>query len=191
MAKRKRDEPTTGPVGPRGQRREPMKPINADAYQAGRRAHAEHASVDQPPSYPAPTLVACWEDGWRDAAEEAAGARLQRAETFPGLKAALDHAAHAVQGLIQPVPEVRQPEVKLPRARTHWPETEPLPTTYKRARTPCPNCKRLLMDDGSLAAVVTHAVPPMPIKGQPGKWSTRCNRFRCRNCNHTWKLAVE
>lgn len=59
-----------------------------------------------------------------------------------------------------------------------YPKGKALPGTYIKRRVPCPNCRRLLLDDRG-QAVVTQS-----IQGDLAY-------LRCRACGHRWKLPVE
>lgn len=63
--------------------------------------------------------------------------------------------------------------------QSFWPKDKPLPTTYpKPAITPCQKCLRLRRDDGRQAVV------------QKAR-SHSISYFRCRVCNHSFKLASQ
>lgn len=59
-----------------------------------------------------------------------------------------------------------------------WPKGQPTPTSYiRRQPIPCPRCLRLRLDDGSQSVSCTST-------GQDVAF------FRCKACEHRWKLAV-
>lgn len=65
-----------------------------------------------------------------------------------------------------------------PLATQIWPADKPLPKEYvarQRNMQPCPSCRRITMEAGGLAVVVTSR--PRGLR-----W------FRCRACGHRWKL---
>lgn len=63
--------------------------------------------------------------------------------------------------------------------RIFLPENKPLPTHHvKREIMPCPKCRRLRMDDMNQATV---------CNGTQGTIAF----YRCRSCQHRWKMPVK
>jgi len=62
--------------------------------------------------------------------------------------------------------------------RRYWPHDMPLPEVYQRQRIPCPECRRLHLDDGWTQAVVAMSV------------RSDLAYFRCRGCEHRFKMVV-
>jgi len=65
--------------------------------------------------------------------------------------------------------------------RRYWPRGKRMPRVIKKRRrelVPCPNCRRVLLDDMGQAVVCTSS-------GDDVAW------FRCRACEHRFKLGVE
>lgn len=66
-------------------------------------------------------------------------------------------------------------------ARRYWPKNKPLPEFHikaRRAPLPCPECKRVLLNDGGQNVACLHS-------------GTDVARFRCRACGYTWMLPVK
>lgn len=61
--------------------------------------------------------------------------------------------------------------------RYHWPEGKPMPDTYSKNIQPCPNCRRVLLDNMGQAVVLRSTRDGLAY-------------FRCRACGHRWKLQV-
>ena len=66
--------------------------------------------------------------------------------------------------------ETREPD------RRFWPEGKPMPEYYERPRQPCPECKRVALDDGGQAVALA----------QSGKDVVY---LRCKSCGHRWKMG--
>ncbi len=77
-------------------------------------------------------------------------------------------------------PPIQQQEAPLSeRGARFWPDGEPMPTAFKRqALQPCPECRRVLMDDGGRAVAVASSAKDMAY-------------FRCKVCGARWKLPTE
>jgi len=59
-----------------------------------------------------------------------------------------------------------------------YPADKPLPTSIKTTKryNPCPNCRRVLMDDLGQACIVTSSPKGIAF-------------LRCKSCGHRWKMA--
>jgi len=65
--------------------------------------------------------------------------------------------------------------------RLFWPKGKAMPSTVKKMASqliPCPECERVLLDDGGRSSVCTSG--PEDV-----------NYYRCKCCGHRWKLPVE
>jgi len=63
----------------------------------------------------------------------------------------------------------------------YWPASQPLPTAWpkvRRQRPPCPKCRRILLEDGGQAVVVTTSGHEVAF-------------FRCKACGKRWQLPVK
>ncbi|HUW31238.1 MAG TPA: hypothetical protein VM223_06465 [Planctomycetota bacterium] len=68
-----------------------------------------------------------------------------------------------------------------PRPRRFWPKDKPMPAAFRKVRReflPCKRCRRILLDDGGQAVIVTSS-------------GDKLVALRCRSCNHTFQLPVE
>ena len=64
------------------------------------------------------------------------------------------------------------------RDRRFWPADKPLPDFYIKQAVPCPKCRRIRSDDGGRATICTSSGAAVAF-------------FRCRCCEHRWKMAVK
>ncbi len=77
--------------------------------------------------------------------------------------------------------------------RHYWPEGDALPTHYaKRRPLPCPKCFRVLLNSLAQAVVCTSSgsVVERDDKGNQLR-AQRIASFRCKACEHIWKLPVK
>jgi len=63
-----------------------------------------------------------------------------------------------------------------------WPKDKPLPTEYIHQRIPCPECRRMFLDNLSQAVI---------CQATSSKFEgTAIAYFRCRSCDYRWKLPI-
>jgi ribosome modulation factor len=136
--------------------RQPQGKLNRQAYEAGKAARLAGKQRDLCPNYQRRSLVADWERGWDEAV------------VVPEVVVRVQEAVVIERAPVRP--------------DTYWPKDRPLPDTYQRQRriSPCPQCGRRLLDDGSQVTVLK------AIHGQIAY-------LRCRQpgCHYEWKLRVE
>lgn len=59
----------------------------------------------------------------------------------------------------------------------YWPVEKPLPTAYHRPPQPCPECRRVLLDNGGRAVKVAQT------------WGGFAY-LACQGCGHRWKWRI-
>lgn len=77
------------------------------------------------------------------------------------------------------------------RARRFWPPERPLPTLYARRKppVPCPNCRRLLLDNLAQAVICLSLATPRAVNGEISKKTFAY--LKCKACGHNFKLLAE
>lgn len=133
----------------------PTAKLNAEAWDAGARAHEAGTSVDAVPEkfLRHKPLARAWREGWASVVVEVP------AVTISALSV------------------VAPPEVRL-HPLTFWPKDKPMPGVYKRPPVPCPTCRRLLTDEGGRAVVLRYTdggIASFRCKATPG-----CPTFKLR-----------
>lgn len=75
----------------------------------------------------------------------------------------------------------RVPVTESQRPRIYWPEDKPMPDYYGRPKErrlfPCPNCRRVLLDNLSQAVICRQTTDDFAY-------------MRCKACGHKWKMAL-
>jgi hypothetical protein len=74
--------------------------------------------------------------------------------------------------------EIEQLQRPVRPDRRFWPAGEELPQSYTKQVIPCPECRRVLTDEGGRAAICTSSAKDIAF-------------FRCRCCGHRWQMPVK
>lgn len=110
--------------------------LQLEAYEAGRKAHAEGMDLEACPEYSRRSLATSWAAGWKASASASSDAARRERER-------------------ERESESDAPASPSEHPHAFWPADKPMPTVYARPPIPCPACRRVLTQDGGRAALQT------------------------------------